>query len=183
MKPIYLEPNQVPRKLLNGYNGRTFKAYVTDSVTCRGMQWDGGSRSTYTAVNLQTGESRPITDGRPWPQNMYTPPAIPLQRDQAIVEHSIFCGKDAGLTFYIHPDNAAALLPAADAVDDDQRTVLEYTARLKNTYGGRTDIRFTEARRDTGITRERWAAAQAACIAAGYLRKNGSITPAGRNHR
>ena len=185
MKPIYLEPDQIPAALSVGlgYNGKKFKAYVTDTVTCGGMQWDEGGRSTYRAVNLETRASQPITDRRPWPENMKLPPAITLQPGQAIVEHAIVRGKDAGLTFYIHPDNAPALLPQSDDVPRDVVIVCEFTAALKNTYGGRTNIRFHEARRQYGITAERWETAKADAIARGYLRKNGSITPTGRNIR
>ena len=108
-------------------------------------------------------------------------PVAELRPDLAIVEHSIFCGKDMGLTFYIHPSDAPQLLPDTPDATENERIVLEFTSGLKNTYGGRTNIRFTEAGRKYGISAEDWETAVQSCISKGWLRKNRAITPDGRN--
>jgi hypothetical protein len=99
------------------------------------------------------------------------------------VAHSIFCGKDMGLTVYVSPSQLATsnLIPKPSEVSDDEGVVLKYTSHYKNTYGGQTNLRFKEATRSTDITVERWEAAKATLIERGLLRKNGSITPEGRN--
>ena len=64
---------------------------------------------------------------------------------------------------------------------EDEKIVLLFTGSLKNTYGGRSNVRYTEAHSRYGITADRWTAAQEALKARKLLRANGSITPAGRN--
>jgi hypothetical protein len=74
------------------------------------------------------------------------------------------------------------MLPAGDSgASEAQTIVLLATAALKNTYGGETGIRFREASRKFGISREAWETATAECITAGTLNKAGAITPKGRN--
>ena len=94
----------------------------------------------------------------------------------------MFCGKDHGLTFHVHPDNMAKLLPEpGEALDPDVETFLVATRSLKNTYGGRTNIRFEESERQTGITPERWKEAKEKAFNHKYIRANGGITNEGRN--
>jgi hypothetical protein len=59
--------------------------------------------------------------------------------------------------------------------------VLVATRSLKNSYAGRSNIRYHEAHRETGITEERWNTAQQSCIDKKLLRKNGSITNEGQH--
>ena len=55
-----------------------------------------------------------------------------------MVEHTIFCGKDHGLTFYVHPDSAAKLLPSESVeLTPNQKLVLNATASLKSSYNGK----------------------------------------------
>ena len=105
---LHFDRNDIPSTLLravDGYSGRKFRVTARESVTLTDMQWSGGTRSTYTVVNLATGETKPITDPRPFPQNQYTPEPIKTVNDWCVVEHSMFCGKDMGITFHVHPDN------------------------------------------------------------------------------
>jgi hypothetical protein len=55
MNTIHLEPNQVPAYLRGSYNGRKFKAVVTETVTIPSDAgvWGGGSRDLYSYVMLQ----------------------------------------------------------------------------------------------------------------------------------
>jgi hypothetical protein len=141
MKPIYLESNQVPQYLRGEYTGKQFKAIVTDSITVphQAGVWDGGSRETYHFVELSTGCSVPSPYQRtaPWDTQRQEFHA-PLPPGVAMVEHSIFCGKDMGLTFYVHPDSAAKLLPPPAAeLTETQKLVLNATASLKASYNGK----------------------------------------------
>ena len=126
-------------------------------------------------------------------------PKIDIRPGMAVVKHSISAGRDTGITFYIHPSDAPSLLPELapprgswscvapmvwdypESVTEDEQIVLALTAALKNSNGGQRNIRFTEAHRRYGITADRWTAAQEELKARKLLRKNGSITPAGRN--
>lgn len=182
MKTIHLEPNQIPPGFTS-YKGRKLKAVVCEKVTLSDTYWSGGTRSTYTAMQLSTGErvaiarnSAPSIFGTD-----YDGTNFPLKPDIAIVEHSIFCGKDMGLTFYVHPDNAAKLLP--DQTDgnysDAELCLLAATSRLKSSYAGRKPrIDMMHANNFDNVAIEQ---AKTALIEKGLLRKNGSITTKGRN--
>lgn len=180
---VYLDPKDVPARwrVLLGYTGRKFKACVTDSVQPMNMQWSGGTRYRYLAFHPGTGEQREIVDSRPWPHNHGPCPSIDIEPGWIIVQHSTFCGKDSGLTFHVRADMATGLLPAPDVDDEDVAILCLATATLKNSYGERKDIRFTESARATGITRERWDSAMARAKERKLVRGNGAITPAGRN--
>jgi len=177
---VYLEPDLVPSFLRNigGYHGRKFNAVVCESVTITGTNWSGGSRSRYTGVgvNGRIGRSFGGSDmPAPW-NNPVEGTEFAIPPGLIVVEHSIFRGKDLGLTFYVHPSNAAAMLPeTGDSLTDDQKIVLAATAGLKSF------ARFDEAKNETHITRERYDAAVLSLMPGGYLRKNKAITPKGRN--
>jgi hypothetical protein len=137
---IYLDPQDVPdvfRNVFPSYNGRKWKVQVRESVTMSDTQWAGGSRSEYRAVDLLSGESCAQSEGSKgkWfdPQS----PTFTLAENQAIVEHSYYCGKDMGLTIYIHPDNARKLLKAPPKLDDLEGRILTLICSIKG--GARKD--------------------------------------------
>lgn len=74
-----------------------------------------GSRNFARAYDLATGRvAQPLAAaGTPW--NAQAHARIEIPAGVAIVEHSIFCGKDAGVTIYVRPENLAPLLPAVAA--------------------------------------------------------------------
>jgi hypothetical protein len=144
-----------------------------------GARWDGGSKSTFIAVDLATGR---VSDPDARAFGSFARPSTPtvdLPVGVAIVEHAMFCGKDTGCTIYLRPENAAPLLPSGPQVTAEQRAVLEATAANKSSYGGDREYR----RHASGLTREVWDRAKAECQAAGWLTAAGAITVAGRNVR
>lgn len=191
-KAIYLEKSQIPAHLRGAYSGNKFGAIVTDKVTIHSDAgtWSGGSRDTYKAVRLDTGEAVQLSDH-------YSAPGDASRRDQtitlqpgiAVVRHSIFCGKDMGLEFYIHPDSAAKLLPApCETLSPFEATVLRATAVYKSSYNGRNryqmamdDARHGYDKRMVLMTVEQWEAAKLSLVAKGMLNKAGAITVVGRN--
>lgn len=192
---IHLEPNQVPDQLKHGYSGRKFKAVVAESVTIpmtAGL-WDGGSRDVYRVVRVSDGAEMPASDqhSAPWDAQRREL-KVDLQPGFAVVEHSIFCGKDAGLTFYVHPQDAAPMLPpAGNDLGELESMVLEATGSLKSSYNGKDRYQMTVENLQYGYnankrpipTRAQWDEAKASLIARGYLNKAGAITTAGRNAR
>jgi len=86
---------------------------VSPAVALSGTYWDGGSRSTYTAVNLQTMRASAADQFDP-PQfgGPATAPEVSIPEGVAIVQTGYFCGKTATAIIYINPANAAKLLPA-----------------------------------------------------------------------
>ena len=186
MKTIHLEHTDetanIGRKAFPGYTGRKFRVRVSDIPIDTRSYWGDGSRDYFVFVSLADSRaSMPVPAQSAFDKRIPGAESVTIPEGFACVEHSIFCGKDMGLTIHINPANAANLLPAPSEITDDEKTVLEYTATFKNSYGGRSNIRFIEARQDKGITTENWETAKASLIEKKMLKKNGSITPAGRN--
>lgn len=180
MQTIYLEPSQVPAHLKGGYTGKMFRAEVTETVTIPAQSgtWSGGSRETYQAIELATGKSIAASDNvsAPW-DNTRSDRTIALRSGFAIVKSTMFCGKDLGLTFFVHPSDAVQLLPASDdEITPTERKVLAIIGGLKSGY--RADYY-----RRAGIKDAELEAIKASLINRGYLNKAGAITTKGRNAR
>jgi hypothetical protein len=86
---------------------------ASETVRLSGTYWDGGSRSTYTAVDLLTGRSKGAPQYDP-PQfgGPRVDPVVSLPEGIAIVETGVFMGKPATARVYVHPSNIAKLLTA-----------------------------------------------------------------------
>lgn len=161
------------------YTGRKIEACVAESVTCSDL-WDGGTRSWWTFVRLDTYQSMAMPPDTTWQTGKAQ--HVPLVPGLVAVEHHIYRGEDMGLTLWVHALDMPKYLPACEkAASELQVIVLWATRSFKSSYNGRSDYRFTEARDATGITRDEWEGAKAECIAAGLLNKAGAITPKGKN--
>ena len=189
MQTIYLEANLVPSQLRNGYSGKKFKAVVCESMTIHADAdlWSGGSRDRYQGIELATGRtSAPASFNlAPW-DNARDETEITLRQGYGIVRHSIFCGKDMGLTFYVHPTDAVALLPAPSAeLSAHEKIVLNATASYKSSYNGQDRYQMAMPYGDKSgyPTRAQWDDAKTLLISKGLLNKAGAITVAGRNAR
>jgi hypothetical protein len=152
--------------------------------------WSGGSRELFHAIDFATGEhaSIPGQTAAPW-DGARRELTVPIKPGFAIVEHSMFCGKDMGLTFYLHPDNATRLLPPVVELSEHERLMLSATASLKSSYGGKDRYEMSKDNVRYGNqealakfpTRAEWDAAKQSLIGRGLLNKAGAITVAGRN--
>lgn len=189
MRTIYLEPNQVPDHLRQDYNGRKFEASVTDTVTVPASAgtWDGGSRETFAAMELGTGEHRSITDtfSPPWDQNRANR-IVTLKPGFAVVRRSCYRGQDMGLRFYVHPSDVNHLAIAGPTeIDATERLVLIGTASYKSHHNGRDRYDMVAAdlawKKEEMPSRAEWDSAIGRLIERKLLRKNKAITPAGRN--
>lgn len=186
MTTIHLDGAMVPASLRGAYTGKMFEAIVCESMTIpmdAGL-WSGGSRDVFKVVRLADGAEVPAVNhnAAPWDAQHDVP--VTLVPGVAVVRHTMFCGKDLGLTFYVHPDNAAKLLPAPVELTAFEAIVLRATSHYKSSYAGRD--RYDMAKGDSRDgspypTREEWNTAKARLIVAGLLNKAGAITPAGRN--
>jgi len=92
------------------YKGRKFWVVYAESVTLHDTNWGGGTRNFYRGLN-RTGEIRSPFVPSPW-VNPFEGAKIELTAEVLLVEHSIFCGKDLGVTIYAHPSLAEKLLTA-----------------------------------------------------------------------
>jgi len=197
MTAIHLEASQVPAHLKGGYSGRKFCAIVCERVTIpadAGL-WSGGTRSSFNAVSLLDGRSVPFPgqDSAPWNQSRRDQ-EVNLVPGVVIVESSMFCGKDMGLRFYVHPANAAALLPAPSGELSAIDKLVLKSRRFKSSYMGkdRYDMMRSEVWGVSAYTRlqtcpqsfptrDEWKACEASLAARGLLNKAGAITVSGRN--
>ena len=161
---IYLEANQVPNDLKLGYSGKSFKAEVCEKVYIPSYagNWDSGSRDTYSAIELATGKSMAASNNysAPWDKDRKDQ-HIALRSGFAVIRHSIFCGRDMGLTFYVHPE-------------DIERKVLKIIKSYKSAY------RVDEARRQ-GVSEAQYREAMVTLQAQDLLDKRGAITTKGKN--
>jgi hypothetical protein len=85
---------------------------VYPRITLSGTYWDGGSRSSYVAVNLTTMQTGAAPQYNP-PQfgGPRTDPVCDIPEGVAIVRLGTFCGKTATAGITLHPNNVAKLLP------------------------------------------------------------------------
>jgi hypothetical protein len=195
MSTIHVDIANVPAHLrtLDGYTGRKFKMVSAEhcDISAHDGYWSGGSRVTHFAVRLADGAILPLTDTTRHPLNVSaTTTRYPIVSGIAIVAHSIFCGKDSGLTFYIHPTDIVPLLPASVELTPHEKIVLAATSRYKSSYAGQS--RYQQARYDFKYynlaekhgpfpTMEQWEATKESLVSKGLLNRAGAITPAGKN--
>lgn len=172
------------RAAFPNYSGRMFKLRVQETVDVRSY-WDGGSRDYFAFVDLATlRASGELPSMHPAFDPHYRgSDAVAIPDGFACVRHSIFCGKDTGLTIIVNSRTMnPSLLPPSVELSRDQRIVLAATVGLKASYGGVKDFRFSEASQETGITRDRWDTAKAECIARKLL-NGGRRDHSGRTER
>jgi len=86
------------------YRGRKFLVEFSETVTFYDTNWGGGSQNKYKAVTF---------DGQVFGMNVPAPfcnpiegSSLPLNSNVVVVEHSIFCGTDCGITIHAHPSLA-----------------------------------------------------------------------------
>lgn len=176
---MYIDRKDLPRQLQHLHTGGLIRLDPQTNVTIpvdAGL-WSGGTRRLFHLVDLQTGQATPVSwhNTAPWNADRREC-RITLQPGQAIVESGSFCGKSAGLRFYLHPSNAAALLPARPSMSTECQALVDVTCSLKSAY------RADEWRR-RGFNAQQWQQAKAEAEARGLIQANGAITTKGRNAR
>ena len=103
----------VIRAVAPKYRKRSAILHAATSVELSGTYWDGGSRSSYDAVNLSTRRVGSAPQYAP-PQfgGPVDTPRVEIPEGVAIVRTGFFCGKQAAATVYINPANMAKLIGA-----------------------------------------------------------------------
>lgn|SRR3990167_4216189 len=92
------------------YRGRKFKVAFQECLTFWDTNWSGGTRNSYAAVRAD-GEISHLAVPAPW-VNPVEGMTVEIPVDVLVVKHSIFCGKDCGITIYAHPTHLPKWLPA-----------------------------------------------------------------------
>lgn len=164
-----------------GYRGKSYKVTAHQGNMRLDSCWSGGSRDYYVLVDMATKRTIPIPEnGTPFSNGGQIFTLENLPENIALVEHTIFCGKDIGITVYVHPDNLNRFaLPAPIELTHAQKIVLAFTRERKSSYNGRN--RQEMAADEVGLPKLEWEQAKAELIALGHLKSNGSITDSGRN--
>jgi len=174
------EVQEIARAAFPDYNGKKFGLEAFQGPMNLASYWDGGSRTFYAVIDLNTKKAVEIPQsGTMFDKETYHASKLPY--NIAIVAHKISSGKDAGITIYLNPENLTKMLPAPDDVTWAEKVVLAATIGLKSSYAGIKDYRFREALQDTGITRVEWDGAKASLIQKGMLNNAGAITDKGKN--
>ena len=75
--------------------------------------WDGGSRDYFAFVRLDTFAVAPMPAQSAFDKNIRGAEAVTLPPGIICVEHSIFCGRDTGITIHVNPENLVSMLPAS----------------------------------------------------------------------
>ena len=93
------------------YRGRKFNVLAKESITIHDLNCSGGTRSQYRATILagQPAGSLDHYNAKHPLANLAEGKTLDIPPGFAVVCHSIFCGKDTGLTIYVHP---TSLTPA-----------------------------------------------------------------------
>lgn len=87
------------------YNGRKFKVYAKNGKMNLNSYWDGGSRNYFKILRLEDGSLMDVPqNGTIFDKMNFSNTSYPAV-GYAVVEHTIFCGKDLGLRLYVHPDD------------------------------------------------------------------------------
>lgn len=165
------------------YRGHMFKLAFCETLDVRSY-WSGGSRDEFTFLRVDNGKAFRMP-----PQSAFDPralgaEAVTITERMVCVEHSIFCGKDMGLTLHL-PESVSAqvlegVLENAPQVTRDEMVVLTCTASLKASYDGRKP-RIDRAWECYNLDLAGWEKAKASLIERKLLNRAGAITPAGRN--
>lgn len=94
-----------------GYRKKQYALRVAEKVTLQGLNWSGGSRTQYTAVDLDSLESRTpnLSVPPPW-ANPAEGATVEIPPGVVVLEHGHFCGKPSTMVVHVRPENAPRLL-------------------------------------------------------------------------
>ena len=121
MTRVKIIPDEFIRRIVAkaypSYRGRKFRLQVSDAPINCASYWDGGSRDYFVLANLVTDEvSREVPAQSAFDKPINGVQDVRLPQGFVCIEHSIFCGKDAGITIHVLPENVAKFLPAESTV-------------------------------------------------------------------
>lgn len=83
------------------YRGRKFKVEFASTVTFHDTNWGGGTKNTYIAIG-SNGRTARLSVPAPW-ANPVEGKTVEMPANALVVKHTIFCGKDLGITIYASP--------------------------------------------------------------------------------
>lgn len=162
-----------------GFNKRQVQVTPAEEVPLTGMNWSGGYKTDYVAVNLSSGDSADFPDPE-W-NELYQLRTVKMRAGIAIIAYQ-WAGLSKFVEVYLHPSNVVQQIEEKVDLTPQQLAILFCTRAYKNSYGGRTDIRREEAgRAGYRLSPEAWRAEQDTLCKLGYLDRRGSLTTKGKN--
>ena len=172
---------EIAKRAFPGYSGRKFKIEPLNFPIEFSSYWDGGSRNYYVLLRLDNYEILPIENTWSNPFGRVNIPELPY--GIILVEHTIFCGKDLGITIFLPKEAFQNFLPVNnDILSLTEKIILIATRSYKSSYAGVSNCRFHEARKNfPSLTIDSWEENKLRLISKGYLNRAGAITNSGRN--
>ena len=128
---------EVCKTAFPSYNGRKLKInHGCEKISMRSY-WSDGSRNYFVVLRLQDNKFLNVPVGHPFFNNLTGVDDWMIQEGFVVVEHTIFCGKDLGLT--IHTPSTTQFLLSGEKIELTrvQKMVLEWIVGL--TSAGRQD--------------------------------------------
>ena len=104
------EVKDILKATFPNYKGRTFEVEFAPTITFWDTNWGGGSRNSYAAV-ASDGRTAHLNVPAPW-ENPVEGKTVDVPENLLIVKHTIFCGKDLGITIYANPAHLPKWLSA-----------------------------------------------------------------------
>ena len=83
------------------YRGRTFKVEFAPTITFHDTNWGGGTKNTYAIIGSD-GRTARLSVPAPW-INPVEGKTVEMPTNALVVKHTVFCGKDLGITIYASP--------------------------------------------------------------------------------
>lgn len=104
---------EIGKRCFPDYRGRKFFLRIDGMPKNLDSYWDSGSKDFFCFFNLQNGQIKHVHSNHPAFEARF-PAELPQEMPQAvvIVKHTIFCGKDMGITVFAHSEAVQKLLIA-----------------------------------------------------------------------
>jgi hypothetical protein len=177
----YIEKRLVPPAILNHilefYSGTKFELVSTETVSLRNCFWEGGSRSTWYGIDLNSNKIHKLDFNHVHPWSVPNSKNVNLDLNCCVLEHKIVSGKDYGVTIYLHPENCCLNIEDKTELNENEKKFLYYTRSLVSSYAGVKNYR----QKNSGLTPEEWQIAKESLIVKKLVNKNGALTVAGKN--
>lgn len=152
----------------NEFYKKIVEVKSAEMVELTNLQWAGGYKTDYVAVDLNSRRYAPVKTGR----------VAKLSEGTALIAYS-WAGSSKSVTVFIHRSTAAKFLKPQASVKSRLRLTNRQLAFL---YCVRNPIyRMEAARLGYNFTSKEWEEERDRLIAGGYLDKAGDLTMMGRN--
>lgn len=176
---IHIErPDDLLTKIISScfpdYKGKTIKLSDNPPKDLDSY-WVDGSKNSFVFYDLSTGKLFDVKSNHPMFEANNPRHLDKLPENIALVKHCIFCGKDLGITVYLHPKNITPFLPERIELTTAEQIVLHVTSSFISS------CRRQKAKRLGNLSTILYDNAMALLIDKGLLNKNGAITSKGRN--